>query len=66
MGYFRELDEMSDKELVDEIKRRRNRRQEGKCAYCGQPFGCENPCRLHDKRMPDTVVQLTFGIYENR
>jgi hypothetical protein len=45
MGYPRDLDEIDDRELEAELRRREQSRQRGYCDYCGRP-ATEPTCRF--------------------
>jgi len=45
MSYPRDLEEYSEVELQDELKRRQNARDHGFCDYCGRRFDTP-PCKF--------------------
>jgi hypothetical protein len=45
MSYPRDLDDYSDKELMDELNRRYISRQGRNCDYCHRPLGSRPACR---------------------
>lgn len=61
MSYPRDLDEVSEKELVSEISRRKLLRRKGNCDYCGRPAGCIPACRFperHGKKVKKNVAPV--------
>lgn len=47
MSYPKDLDEYNERELLQELERRKTLREQGKCDYCGGdgPVACKFPTR---------------------
>ena len=52
MSYPRDLDEYTDDELTNEIRRRAEHRRLGQCHYCGRPVTAE-PCKFKNLHRDD-------------
>jgi len=61
MGYPRELDEMSDKEVFEEAKRRFYCRRTFTCYYCGKPLGNGVPCKIQPHAKQGIVLEQIEG-----
>lgn len=53
MSYPKDLEEMSDKQLYEELNRRQLVRSRGLCSYCHKPLStfdkpADNPCKIHE------------------
>lgn len=58
MGYFRDLDEYADVELVGEIDRRKTARARGLCDYCSRPMK-EESCRFPLRHRPAAKIEAS-------
>lgn len=56
MGYPRSLDEITDRELTQEIERRKKLRAAGKCDYCERDNSTD-PCKFPERHFQDRVNQ---------
>lgn len=71
MGFMLDLDECTDRDLRDELRRRRALRVEGKCDYCGRSpntSACKFPERhvLKKEREPLLWRFLQFLRFQNK
>jgi hypothetical protein len=46
MSYPKDLDEYSERTLIDEIARRETCRRRGRCDYCGRAHGVAPACKF--------------------
>ena len=55
MSYLRDLDEYRELELVSELTRRAQAREQGVCDYCGRTPSTTAPCKFPDRHGPAPV-----------
>ena len=56
MSYPRDLDELSEEELVAELSRRGRCRNSGLCDYCGRKLGIAPACRFPERHRPSVTT----------
>jgi len=61
MGYSRGIDELTTKELKDELARRKKAKIEGLCSYCGRKVRTVPPCRFPDRHREGLGYQPEAG-----
>lgn len=59
MSWHRDLDEITEHELREEIHRREQARLRGDCDYCGRRIGEPPYCKFSDRHV--TGMRLTTG-----